>query len=175
VARLHTLVAQSIDACGIRFYENGILSVYLPVAEEVLRARASRTTHPVALHLLSSLVAAVTERELPIDNRFLFKTKTEVVEILDTHDATDLIALTCSCSRLMFQSGEKRHCGSCSQCVDRRFAVAGAGLLSKDPETDYVSDVFTGPSPKQLDRSIAIDYTRHGLEQAYDQCAANVQ
>ena len=163
-AALGTLVAQSIDASGIRFYENGVLSVNLPVAEEALRARASRTTHPVALHLLSSLVAAVTERGLPIDNPFLFKTKAEVVRILSTYDATDLIALTCSCSHLMFQTGEKRHCGRCSQCIDRRFAVAGAGLLSKDPETDYVSDVFIGPRPKQLDRSIAIDYTRHGIE-----------
>jgi Queuosine biosynthesis protein QueC len=161
---LGTLVAQSIDARGIRFYENGVLSVNLPLAEEVLRARASRTTHPVALHLLSLLAAAVTERELPIDNPFLFKTKTEVVQTLSTHEATDLIAQTCSCSHLIFQAGEKRHCGRCSQCIDRRFAVAGAGLLSKDPESDYVSDVFIGPRPKQLDRSIAIDYTRHGIE-----------
>jgi len=161
---LGTLVAQSIGAGGIRFYENGVLSVNLPVAEEVLRARASRTTHPVALHLLSSLAAAVTERDLPIDNPFLFKTKTEVVHSLSTHDATDLISQTCSCSHLMFQPGDKRHCGNCSQCIDRRFAVAGAGLLSKDPETDYVSDVFVGPRPKQSDRSIAIDYTLHGIE-----------
>jgi len=163
-AALATLVAQSIGARGIRFYENGALSVNLPMAEEVLRARASRTTHPVALHLLSSLAGAVTERELPIDNPFLLKTKAEVVQSLGTHDATDLIALTCSCSHLMFQSSDRHHCGRCSQCIDRRFAVAGAGLLSKDPETDYVSDVFIGARPKPLDRSIAIDYTRHGIE-----------
>jgi hypothetical protein len=101
---------------------------------------------------------------LIIDNPFLFKTKAEVVKILAEHDQTDLIALSCSCSHLMFQSGEKRHCGSCSQCIDRRFAVSGAGLLSRDPETDYVSDVFIGSRAKQLDRSIAIDYTRHGIE-----------
>jgi hypothetical protein len=163
-AALGTLVTQSIDARGIRFYENGVLSVNLPVAQEVLRARASRTTHPVALHLLSSLATAVTERGLLIDNPFLFNTKTEVVMGLRTHEATDLIALTCSCSHLMFKSVEKRHCGACGQCIDRRFAVAGAGLLSKDPETDYVSDVFVGPRPKQMDRSIAIDYARHGIE-----------
>jgi hypothetical protein len=161
---LGTLVAQSINSAGMRFYENGVLSVNLPIAEEVLRARASRTTHPVALHLLSQLAAAVSERDLPIDNPFLFKTKTEVVQILSKHDATDLIAQTCSCSHLMFQSGEKRHCGRCSQCIDRRFAVAGAGILSKDPESDYLSDVFIGPRPKQLDQSIAIDYTLHGIE-----------
>ena len=163
-AALATLVAQSIEASGIRFYENGILSVNLPMADEVLRARASRTTHPVALHLLSSLAALVTERDMLIDNPFLCKTKTEVVRSLSTHEATDLIALTCSCSHLMFKSGEKRHCGRCSQCIDRRFAMAGAGLLSKDPEKDNSIDVFIGPRPKSLDRSIAIDYTRHGIE-----------
>lgn len=163
-AALGTLVAQSIDAEGVRFYENGVLSVNLPLAEEALRARASRTTHPVTLHLLSLLAAAVTGRELPIDNPFLFKTKAEVVQILAKHGQTDLIALSCSCSHLMFQPSVKRHCGQCSQCIDRRFAVAGAGLLSKDPETDYASDVFIGARPKELDRSIAIDYTRHGIE-----------
>jgi hypothetical protein len=163
-AALGTLVAQSIEAQGIRFYENGVLSVNLPLAEEALRARASRTTHPVTLRLLSLLAAAVTGRELLIDNPFLFKTKAEVVQILAERDQTDLIALSCSCSHLMFQSSAKRHCGQCSQCIDRRFAVAGAGLLSKDPETDYSSDVFIGARPKELDRSIAIDYTRHGIE-----------
>ncbi len=163
-AALGTLVAQSIDAQGIRFYENGVLSVNLPLAEEVLRARASRTTHPVTPHLLSSLAAAVTGRELPIDNPFLFKTKTEVVQVLTRHNQTDLISLSCSCSHLIFQPSERRHCGRCSQCVDRRFGVAGAGVLSKDPETDYASDVFIGARPKELDRSIAIDYTRHGIE-----------
>ena len=163
-AALGALVAQSIDAQGIRFYENGVLSVNLPVAEEALRARASRTTHPVTLHLLSSLGAAVTGRELLIDNPFLFKTKTEVVQILSKHNATDMIPFTCSCSHLMFQSSDQHHCGKCSQCIDRRFAMAGAGLLSQDSKTDYVSDVFIGTRPKQLDRSIAIDYTRHGIE-----------
>ena len=161
---LGTLVAHSIEARGVRFYENGVLSVNLPIAEEVLRARASRTTHPLALHLLSELAAAVIKREFPIDNPFLFNTKTEVVQILSRHNGAELIAQTCSCSHLMFQSGEKRHCGTCSQCIDRRFAVAGAGLLSKDPQSDYVSDVFVGSRSKQLDQSIAIDYTRHGIE-----------
>lgn len=157
-------MAQSIEARGIRFYENGVLSVNLPLAEEALRARASRTTHPATLHLLSLLAAAVTGRELLIDNPFLFKTKAEVVKILAKHGHADLIALSCSCSHLMFKTSEKRHCGQCSQCIDRRFGVAGAGLLSYDPATDYASDVFVGARAKQLDRSVAVDYTRHGIE-----------
>jgi len=66
---LGTLVAQSVQAGGVRFYENGIVSLNLPVAEEVLRARASRTTHPVALHLLIALCTAVTDRNFAVDNR----------------------------------------------------------------------------------------------------------
>lgn len=163
-AAVGTLVAQSLDAGGIRFYENGVLSVNLPLAEEALRARASRTTHPLALHKLSALVSAIARRDLAIDNPYLFNTKTEVVQVLSQHKAIDMIRLTCSCSHLMFQSSEKRHCGLCSQCIDRRFAMAGADLLSQDPEIDYVNDVFTGKRLKPAEQSIAVDYVRHGIE-----------
>ena len=161
---LGTLVAQSVEAGGVRFYENGVVSLNLPIAEEALRARASRTTHPLGLHLLSSLCAAVTGRNFIVDNPYLFKTKTEVVASLATHEAAHLIAHTCSCSHSMFQTRTQRHCGRCSQCIDRRFATTGAGLVAHDSETDYVSDVFVGPLKGPLEQAIAVDYTRHGIE-----------
>jgi len=161
---LGTLVAQSVQAGGVRFYENGIISLNLPIAEEALRARASRTTHPMALHMLSSLCAAIMERNFTVDNPFLLRTKTEVVESLATHHAAHLIAHTCSCSHSMFQTKTQRHCGRCSQCTDRRFATTAAALLAYDSEKDYVSDVFVGPRKAPLERAIAIDYTRHGIE-----------
>jgi hypothetical protein len=161
---LGAVVAQSVQAGGVRFYENGIVSLNLPIAQEALRARASRTTHPVALHLLASLCAAVIERDFTLDNPYLFKTKAEVVATLATHRAAHLIADTCSCSHSMFQSKTQRHCGRCSQCIDRRFATTAADLLAYDSETDYVSDVFVGPRKDALERAIAVDYTRHGIE-----------
>ncbi len=81
-AALGTVVAESVQAGGVRFFENGIVSLNLPVADEVIRARASRTTHPVALHLLKSLCSAVTERDFAVDNPYLFKTKADVVTSL---------------------------------------------------------------------------------------------
>jgi len=161
---LGTVVAQSVQASGVRFYENGIVSLNLPIAEEVLRGRASRTTHPVALHLLASLCAAVTERDFTVDNPYLFKTKAEVVATLATHEAAYLIADTCSCSHSMFQSKTQRHCGRCSQCIDRRFAITAAGLLAYDSEADYVSDVFVGPRKEGPEKNMAVDYARHGIE-----------
>src|SRR5215207_1902557 len=50
---LGVVIAESVKAGGVRFFENGIVSLNLPVADEVQRARASRTTHPISLHLFT--------------------------------------------------------------------------------------------------------------------------
>jgi len=163
-AALGTVVAESVQAGGVRFFENGIVSLNLPVADEALRARASRTTHPVALHLLKSLCSAVTGRDFAVDNPYLFKTKTDVVMSLSANQAAHLIPYTCSCAHLMFKSKTQWHCGSCSQCIDRRFAIAAAGLLAYDADEDYVIDVFVGPRKDGPEKSMAIDFVRNGIE-----------
>ncbi len=163
-AALGAVVAEPLGAGGVRFFENGVVSLNLPVAEEVLRARASRTTHPVSLHFLKSLCSAITSRDLAVDNPYLFKTKTDVVEVLASHNVPHLIGLTCSCAHLMFKSNTQKHCGTCSQCIDRRFAIMAAGLQEYDSEADYVSDVFTGPRKNGYEKNMAVDYTRHGIE-----------
>ena len=161
---LGTVVAESVQAGGVRFFENGIVSLNLPVADEVLRARASRTTHPVALHLLEDLCSAVTARDFAVDNPYLFKTKMDVATILSTHKAAHLIPHTCSCAHSMFKRKTQGHCGRCSQCIDRRFAITAAGLLAYDSEADYVSDVFVGPRKEGPEKNMAVDYARHGIE-----------
>jgi hypothetical protein len=71
-ASLGSIVAASVKAEGVRFFENGVVSLNLPVADEVTRARASRTTHPMALQLFGKLFGVVLEREVNVDNPFLF-------------------------------------------------------------------------------------------------------
>jgi hypothetical protein len=161
---LGAVVAGPLGAGGVRFYENGIVSLNLPVAEEVLRARASRTTHPVSLNFLRSLCSAVTGRDFAVDNPYLFKTKTDVVGLLASDKVPHLIGHTCSCAHLIFKANAQKHCGTCSQCIDRRFAITAAGLQEYDSEADYVSDVFTGPRKDGYEKNMAVDYTRHGIE-----------
>lgn len=74
---LGVVVAESIQAGGVRFFENGVVSLNFPVADEALRARASRTTHPIALHHFGKLYSSVTGRSFAVDNPYLFKTKTD--------------------------------------------------------------------------------------------------
>lgn len=161
---LGTVVAESVRAGGVRFFENGIVSLNLPVADEAIRARASRTTHPIALQLFTSLYSAVTERDFAVDNPYRFKTKTDVVAILSEKKIAHLIPYTCSCAHSIFKSKTQWHCGTCSQCIDRRFAITAAGLLAYDSDADYVSDVFTGSRKDGQEKNMAVDYARHGIE-----------
>ena len=40
---------------------------------------------------------------------------------------------------------EHAHCGVCSQCIDRRFAVLAAAQAGADPANDYAVELMTGP------------------------------
>src|SRR5581483_10057630 len=131
---LGALIAESIKAGGVRFFENGVVSLNLPVADEVLRARASRTTHPFTLQKFSEFYRLVVNRDFVIDNPFVFMTKAETISLLAEHGAGELIQHTCSCAHVgRFQSSTQWHCGTCSQCIDRRIAILQAGLSIYDP------------------------------------------
>jgi len=113
---LGTIVAMSVKAAGIRFFENGIVSLNFPLADEALRARASRTTHPIVLDLFSRLYGLVAERRIEVDNPFLFKTKSEVISIIAENGGSELIKRTCSCAHQgFFKSKLRWHCGMMSR------------------------------------------------------------
>jgi hypothetical protein len=52
------------------------------------------------------------------------------------------------------------HCGQCSQCIDRRFAVLAAGLEHDDPAEAYKVDLFTGERMPGPGRELALAYVR---------------
>lgn len=164
-AALGTVVADSAKARGVRFFENGVVSLNLPIADEVVRARASRTTHPIVLSYLSELFSLLLGRSFVVDNPYLFKKKTDVVSTIAANGGAGLIPRTCSCAHTgFFQSKTQWHCGTCSQCIDRRTAILAAGQAQHDAETDYVSDVFTGPRRQGYEQNMAVDYVRHAFE-----------
>lgn len=162
---LGVVVAASIEADGVSFFENGVISLNLPVADEVLRARASRTTHPLALSFLSDLFSKVLERSFVIDNPFLFKTKADVVNEIAKHGAGELIQYTCSCAHPgFFKPKTQWHCGTCSQCIDRRMAIIAANQTDYDPDHDYVANVFIGQRKEGYEQNMAVNYARHAIE-----------
>src|SRR5690606_11302099 len=111
---------------------------------------------PQALHLFGQLFSLVADRPLIVDNPFIHKTKREVVERIACHGASDIIELSCSCAHTRHQAKSQWHCGTCSQCIDRRIAIVAADLQEKDPDRDYVLNVFTGPRKPGYEQNMAV-------------------
>jgi hypothetical protein len=61
--------------------------------------RATRTTHPHSLKLLEGFLELVRANDITIDNPFIWKTKAEVIRLLDPPGDKKLIAQSLSCSR----------------------------------------------------------------------------
>jgi Queuosine biosynthesis protein QueC len=143
-ATLGLVVARMFGRNDLSFYENGVVSINLPIAEHVIGARASRTTHPRVFTDCSRLFSLLLEESFTIHNPHLWKTKSEVVRILAERQSADLIAGTFSCTRVREATKRKQHCGVCSQCVDRRFSILAARLAEHEPADNYAVDLFTG-------------------------------
>ena len=78
-ASMAAAVANLFDLDRIYFYENGIVSVNLPLCGQEVGGRATRTTHPRSLALLQHLLSLVLDREFTIENEYLWKTKEDVM------------------------------------------------------------------------------------------------
>jgi hypothetical protein len=143
-ASLAFVVARMFGRNELSFYENGIVSINLPLSEHVLGARASRTTHPSFLSHCGELFSLLLDGTFSLRNPYLWKTKTDVVSVLADNEVADLISDTFSCARVREATKTNKHCGVCSQCVDRRFGILAAGLSEYDPADNYAVDLFTG-------------------------------
>jgi 7-cyano-7-deazaguanine synthase in queuosine biosynthesis len=137
------VLARQFNIHPVHVFENGILSINLPLAAQVVGTMASRTTHPRFLDDMESFTELLFGTRVAIELPFLLNTKREVVELLAAHPERNLIPLSSSCAHPYWRSRLNQHCGVCSQCIDRRFAVEAAGLGSLDQT--YERDLFTTP------------------------------
>jgi hypothetical protein len=163
-AALGFVVARIFDACRLNFFENGVVSLNLPIVPHELGARASRTTHPQVLSGFTKLFTALAQVPFTVQNPFLWNTKAELVRIIAEHQCADLIHQTVSCTRVREMTVAQTHCGACSQCIDRRFAVLAAGLEAHDPDTLYRLDLLVGSLPEGEARTMVEAYVRTASE-----------
>ena len=158
-AALGFVVANLFGRRQVSFYENGVVSLNLPLADHVLGTRATRTTHPRVLKEFNNLFSRVAAQDVRVENPFFWKTKADVVRSIADLGCGELIPATFSCARVREatkQSG--RHCGVCSQCLDRRFGVLAADCGRFEPEHIYSVDLFRGARNPGLDAIMAESY-----------------
>lgn len=144
-ASFGALFAHMIGLPRLRFYENGVVSLNLPPSAQVVGARASRTTHPRVLDGFGRLFTAVLGVDFRVENPFLWDTKADVVGRIAAARCAHLIGLSTSCGHTWARTARHPHCGVCSQCLDRRFAVLAAAQEGNDPGCGYAVDLLTGP------------------------------
>jgi 7-cyano-7-deazaguanine synthase in queuosine biosynthesis len=144
-------------------YENGVTSLNLLRRQDLINARASRTTHPKTLVLMSEFLSEIQEQPVKVLNPFWQYTKTDIFELLKELNGSNLVGSTVSCSKTFQRLESGTHCGCCFQCIDRRFASYAAGLDHIDNVGIYSKDVFIDPIDSQDTRTTALDYIRQAV------------
>ena len=162
-ASLGTAVGVALGVSDIRLADNGIVSVNLPFTDQVIGARASRSTHPKFLLLFRRLAHLVAEADVRVWNPLWNRTRAETFDLLRPLAGLDLLSLTHSCAHPRFRLKAQPHCGTCSQCIDRRFGTMGAGIEEYDPAEAYEVDIFTQPLLDGEPRIMVTSYFRRSL------------
>jgi hypothetical protein len=159
-ASLGSAVAGELNLPTVLLADNGMVGLGLPINESTIGTQTSRSAHPKFLALFNAFIKDLFPTPVSIDNPFGLRTRTEVLTQLQAHGCPELLQLTESCSRARGLPAAQRHCGTCSQCVDRRFGSVAAGLERHDPASRYRVDIFKDPLLEGTDRTVAVYYVR---------------
>lgn len=165
-AALGATVAHLFDIPAIRMYENGIVSLNLPISGQLIGARATRTTHPRVIKGFNKLFSLIMDKPFQVENPFLWETKAEVVARIAVAGCLDLIKDSVSCSHVMGMTTHHTHCGKCSQCIGRRFAMLASGNAAYEPQEIYKVDLLTGAREALEDKTMLESYARTAIQVA---------
>jgi 7-cyano-7-deazaguanine synthase in queuosine biosynthesis len=161
---LAAVIAYELRIESVFFCENGITTFNLPLSDQRIGSRSTRTTNPKVVKLFTQLVKNVMGRPIRFENPFLLSTKREVVDRLVQLGCAEMIKTSLSCTRTFGVEKTKRHCGVCFQCVTRRFAIIAANAEEHDPMDDYMKDIFRDSLAKGAERGNAIDWVNFSRE-----------
>jgi 7-cyano-7-deazaguanine synthase in queuosine biosynthesis len=130
--------AQAQGASEAFIFENGILTMALPLSEARVGGMSTRSTHPRVIALMNRLAGRMQLR-CELINPFIYQTKGEIIrDVLRPALSPFEIQRTISC----WAAGRNsRQCGGCIACLVRRLSMLAAGL----PDEAYQVDVLGEP------------------------------
>lgn len=159
-ATLAFVLARMFGKDSFTFFENGVVSFNLSIAGDVLGGRATRTTHPRAIRGFEAIFSLLAECPVTIRSPLLWSTKKEIVQHVVRAGLAQLLPHSVSCAHLRVGTRQVRHCGVCSQCIDRRFAVLAAGAGEFEPASNYAVDLLVGARERDEDAQMATAYVK---------------
>lgn len=155
-------LAMAYQASDVQVFENGVTSLNFSRRQDQMNARASRTTHPQTLARLTGLMSLVAERPLSISSPFMWKSKSDVIDLVKRH-APDLMSSTVSCTATFKYREQASHCGECFQCIDRRIAAYAIGANDLDHAGLYHTDIINNSPSTPAAKTATIDYIRQAI------------
>lgn len=159
-----TSVASQLKMKKIYLCENGIVSLNIPISSQTVGTLLTRTTHPKFLSLFNQLIQKLFRDDLSVKNPFVFHSKTQLLEMLKDWNLSELLEGTVSCSYAQGKTRLQPQCGTCFQCVGRRFSVIAAGLQEHDPPQYYEKDLFLEALEEGKETASAEGYVRTAFE-----------
>jgi 7-cyano-7-deazaguanine synthase in queuosine biosynthesis len=138
---------------SVELFESGIGAINLPLMAGMVSSKATRSSHPEFLRLMSRLVSLVADTEIEFSLPFFSNTKGEVTKKLAELGLQDLAVLTASCVGYPLRHSKAKQCGVCPACLFRRQAMHVAGI--PEPDHSYKHDLFAPPflfEPVSLER-----------------------
>lgn len=159
-----TAVALQLGIRRIYICENGVVSVNIPVSGQNVGTLLTRSTHPKFLELFQRLVQELFMANISIENPFIFSTKTEMLSMLANWSQSELMQDTVSCAYTQGRTKLQPQCGTCFQCVNRRFSVLAAGLERDDRVQYYEKDLFLDSLEEGRETICAEGYVRTAFE-----------
>lgn len=153
-------VASALGLSRVVLADNGVVSLNIPINDQLLGALASRSTHPKFLSLFNQLARETLPNQPQLENPLWNRTRAEALGILKRAEVRELLQESNSCSRARGLPNATPHCGVCSQCVDRRFASSAAGMEDYDLPQLYRQDIFRDELADDA-LTMAASYVRH--------------
>ena len=160
---LGSIIAHEMGFSELSIYENGITSFNLPRSGQTTGTQATRSTHPKVVDHFKTLASTIFNTNFEIITPFIWKTRTDVLDVLKRNNVQDLLLLSCSCAHSR-RTKMYPHCGTCSQCVDRRFSMISSGLDSDDELNAYEKNIFTDDLVEGEERIQAINLLKFSLQ-----------
>ena len=134
------VVAWALGATEVEMFESGIGAINLPLMSGMVGSKATRSSHPEFLRLISRLLSLAAGRGIALTLPFLNHTKGEVVRTLATDGLHEMARQTVSCVHSPLRNRGPKQCGFCPACIFRRQAMFTAGIAEADDA--YLLDLF---------------------------------
>ena len=152
------------DLSDIFMCENGVVSFNLPLSAQSVSSLLSRSTHPKFIHMFSNFINKFGDNNIKIYNPFIYLTRREVAKTMLGTGYEELIQKSISCAHTQLATIVHPHCGTCSQCIDRRFALSDSSLQKFDDITSYEKDIFINELNEGEERTQVESYIRSAIK-----------